>query len=318
MSELLTEDSKGVYVIMATPFNDDGALDLESASRLVEFCIGEGVHGITLLGVMGEATKLTVEEQVQFTHHVVKCTGGRIPVIVGVSNPGTDNLMKLSRRAMDEGAAGVMIAGIPALKTDDQVYGYFSSIGERLGADVPICLQDYPPTTQVHLSVSVINRLIVDLPQLKIFKHENCPGHRKLSQLRQASEKDGLRRVSILTGNNGLYIPQELARGADGVMTGFAFPGMLVQVCELFKRGGADEAEDLYDLYLPVLRHEQQFGFGMALRKETLRRRGVIASAKARDPGPKMDAMDHAEMDNLFARLKNKLHEGGYPLPSGL
>jgi 4-hydroxy-tetrahydrodipicolinate synthase len=166
--------------------------------------------------------------------------------------------------------------------------------------------------------VSVVNRLIADLPQLKIFKHEDCPGHRKLSQLRQASEKDGLRRVSILTGNNGLYVPQELARGADGVMTGFAFPEMLVQVYELFERGRADEAEDLYDLYLPVLRHEQQFGFGLALRKETLRRRGVIASAKARDPGPRMDAMDHAEMDKLFARLKIKLLDIGYPLPSGL
>jgi 4-hydroxy-tetrahydrodipicolinate synthase len=318
MNKLLTEDDKGVYVIMATPFTDTGALDLESADPLVEFCIDEGVHGITLLGVMGEATKLSVKEQDQFMQHVLRRIGGRIPAIVGVSNPGTDNLVELSRRAMDEGAAGIMVAGIPALKTDDQVHGYFSSIGERLGADVPICLQDYPPTTMVHLSVTVVNRLITELPQLKIFKHEDCPGHRKLSQLRLASQKDGVRRVSILTGNNGLYVPQELARGADGIMTGFSFPGMLVNVYELFISGRAEDAEDLYDLYLPVLRHEQQFGFGLALRKETLRRRGVIASAKTRDPGPTMDAIDHAEMDNMFARLKRKLLDAGHPLPSGL
>ena len=67
-----------------------------------------------------------------------------------------------------------------------------------------------------------------------------------------------------------------------------------------------------------MLRHEQQFGFGLALRKETLRRRGVIASAKTRDPGPTMDAIDHAEMDNMFARLKRKLLDAGHPLPSGL
>ncbi len=127
-----------------------------------------------------------------------------------------------------------------------------------------------------------------------------------------------MRRVSILTGNNGIYVPQELARGADGIMTGFAFPGMLAEVYRLFGIGKPEEAEDLFDLYLPVLRHEQQFGFGLALRKETLRRRGAIASAKARDPGPKMDAMDHAEMDGLFARLKQKLRDAGQPLPSGL
>ena len=83
-----------------------------------------------------------------------------------------------------------------------------------------------------------------------------------------------MRRVSILTGNNGLYVPQELARGADGIMTGFAFTGMLVEVFDLFEDGRTEEAEDLFDLYLPVLRHEAQFGFGLALRKEVLHRRG--------------------------------------------
>ncbi|MDE2907498.1 MAG: dihydrodipicolinate synthase family protein, partial [Acidobacteriota bacterium] len=182
----------------------------------------------------------------------------------------------------------------------------------------PICLQDYPPTTTVFISVGVVNRLIADLPQLRMFKHEDCPGHRKLTRLRQAPQTDGTRRVSILTGNNGLYVPQELARGADGIMTGFAFPGMLVEVYRLFEGGRAEEAEDLFDLYLPVLRHEQQFGVGLALRKETLRRRGAIASAKARDPGPKMDSEDHAEMDGLLERLKKKLLAEGRALPAGL
>lgn len=318
MTRLLSEDSKGVYVIMATPFADDGALDLESADRLVEFCLEEGVHGFTLLGVMGEAPKLSVEEQVDFVRHVLKRVDGRVPAIVGVSNPGVDNLQRLSQISMDEGAAGVMIAGMPGLKTDEQVHGYFSAVGERLGAEIPFCLQDYPPTTTVYISVPVVNRLIGELPQFKMFKHEDCPGHRKLTRLRQAAEDEGVRRVSILTGNNGLYVPQELARGADGIMTGFAFPGMLVEVYRRFESGRPEEAEDLFDFYLPVLRHEQQFGFGLALRKETLRRRGAIASAKARDPGPKMDARDHAEMDALFDRLKKKLHDAGHPLPAGL
>ncbi len=318
MTGLISEESRGVFVIMATPFADDGALDLESADRLVEFYLEEGVHGFTLLGVMGEAPKLSLEEQAAFTGHVLKRINGRVPVIVGVSNPGMDNLAALSKSAMDMGAGGVMVAGAAGLKTDEQVEGYFRAVGERLGEDVPVCLQDYPPTTTVFLSVPVVNRLIGALPQLSMFKHEDCPGHRKLTRLREAPDTEGVRRVSILTGNNGLYVPQELARGADGIMTGFAFTGMLVEVFQLFEDGRTEEAEDLFDLYLPVLRHEAQFGFGLALRKEVLRRRGAIASARARDPGPRMDARDHAELDSLLDRLKVKLAAAGRPLPAGL
>ncbi len=318
MTRLISEESRGVFVIMATPFADDGALDLRSADRLVEFCLEEGVYGFTLLGVMGEAPKLSLEEQAEFTDHVLKRIDGRVPVIVGVSNPGMDNLVALSKNAMDRGAGGVMVAGMPGLKTDEQVETYFQAVGDRLGEEIPVCLQDYPPTTTVFISVPVVNRLIAKLPQLKMFKHEDCPGHRKLTRLREAPATDGVRRVSILTGNNGLYVPQELARGADGIMTGFAFTGMLVEVYRLFESGRAEEAEDLFDLYLPVLRHEAQFGVGLALRKEVLRRRGAIASARARDPGPSMNARDHAELDGLLERLKAKLAAAGRPLPAGI
>ncbi|MDP6734664.1 MAG: dihydrodipicolinate synthase family protein, partial [Gammaproteobacteria bacterium] len=270
------------------------------------------------LGVMGEAPKLSSEEQGQFMHHALRRVNGRRPVIVGVSNPGIDNLVVLSREAMDAGAAGVMVSGIPGLKTDEQVYRYFSQVIHALGPEIPVCLQDYPPTTTVYLSVGVINQLITDFTSIKMFKHEDCPGHRKLSSLRRAPETEGVRRVSILSGNGGLYMPQELRRGADGVMTGFAFPGLLVSMYEMFMADQADDAEDLYDIYLPLIRHEQQFGLGLALRKETLRRQGVLASAKSRDPGPSLDQDDLEELQCLFDRLLLKLKTTDHPIPEGL
>jgi 4-hydroxy-tetrahydrodipicolinate synthase len=124
--------------------------------------------------------------------------------------------------------------------------------------------------------------------------------------------------VSILSGNGGLYMPQELRRGADGVMTGFAFPGLLASVYEMFMTDQADDAEDLYDIYLPLIRHEQQFGLGLALRKETLRRQGVLASAKSRDPGPSLDQDDLEELQRLFDRLLRKLNTAGHTVPRGL
>ena len=313
----LTEQATGIYVIAATPFTDDGALDFDSADRLVEFYLEQGAHGMTLLGVMGEAPKLSDTEQSAFMTHMLKRIDARVPAIVGVSNPGIDNLAVLSARAMDEGAAGVMVAGIPGLRTDEQVYGYFARVFDKLGSEIPVCLQDYPPTTTVFLSVGIIQKLMDDFPSLVMFKHEDCPGMRKLTTLRRAPEH-GHRRVSILTGNGGLYVPQELARGADGVMTGFAFTGMLVDVYEQFIAGDVEAAEDLYDLYLPLIRHEQQLGAGLAIRKEVFRRRGVLASGAVRQPGPAMDNDDHGELDHLIRRLKVKLESAGLPLPAGL
>ena len=318
MSTRLTEDARGVYVIAATPFAENGAVDFPSIDRLVEFYIGEGVHGMTVLGIMGEAPKLTDSEQTAVLARYLKRIDGRVPVIVGVSNPGIDNLAALSKASMDAGAAGVMVAGMPGLKTDEQVLGYFGNVMGKIDADTPVCLQDYPPTTTVHMSVGNVNQLITDHPRIVMFKHEDCPGHRKLTRIRRAPETDGVRRVSILTGNGALYVPQELARGADGLMTGFAFPGMLVDVYENYAAGIEQAGEDLFDCYLPIVRHEQQIGMGLAIRKEILRRRSALVCAAARAPGPSLDADDMAELDGLLGRLKDKLQATGAPVPNGI
>jgi len=302
----LDEKARGVFVISATPFAEDGALDLESTDRLADFYVDKGVHGITILGMMGEAPKLSFDEAVTFMRRVMRRVDGRVPVIVGVSNPGVKNLVTLARASVDEGAAGVMVAPIPGLRLEEQIYSYFATVCDRLGPDVPVCLQDYPQTLQVFFSVDILLRLFGDLPQIVMLKHEDCPGLRKLSTIRQRCENEGHRRVSILCGNGGLYFPQELMRGADGAMTGFAFPEMLVQVYERFAAGEAAAAEDLFDAYLPLVRHEQQPGFGLAVRKEILRRRGAIACAATRAPGPSLNADDMRELDRLLARLERR------------
>lgn len=303
----LTDDAKGVFIISATPFNEDDSLDLDSADRLVDFYLEQGVDGLTILGVMGEAPKLTFEESVIFVKRVLKRVKDRVPVVVGVTNPGNANLDTLTRRVMDEGAAGVMIAPIPNLHTDEQIYNYFKGVFTTIGPDVPVVLQDYPPANDVYVSVPLVNRLFTEFPQIAVFKHEDCPGLTKITRLRQTSKEDGVRRVSILVGNGGLYYVQELMRGADGAMTGFAFPEMLVKVYALFAKGDVDAAEDLYDAYLPLTRYEQQPGFGLAVRKYVLYRRGVIKSPTTRKPGPALDKTSIAELERLIGRLEKRL-----------
>ncbi|WP_108658467.1 dihydrodipicolinate synthase family protein [Acuticoccus kandeliae] len=306
MSHRLTEDAKGVFIISATPFADDGALDEASLDSLTDFYLGHGVTGITILGMMGEAPKLTAAESVSVLSRVLKRVDGRVPVIVGVSNAGLDNLLTLARTSMDHGAAGVMIAPNAGHKTETGVIAAFKTISDRL-PDVPLVFQDFPLSTQMPISADAFTRLVEEVPSVVMLKHEDWPGLQKLTAVRETAAKRGARRVSILTGNGGLYLPQELARGADGAMTGFAYPEMLVEVVRRHQAGDADGAEDLFDAYLPIVRHEQQPGFGLAVRKEILRRRGAIRSATARAPGPKLDAAGHEELTRLMQRMERAL-----------
>lgn len=303
---LLDETASGVYIISATPFLENGEVDFDSADRLVDFYIEKGVSGITILGIMGEANKMAPEESVAFMERIMQRAGSSIPVVVGVSDAGLDNLVRLSKISMDKGAAGVMVAPLPGLATEEKIYNYFSQVFNALGDGIPVCYQDYPQATRTEISVPLFNRMVADFDQLVMLKHEECPGLTKVSKVRQASD-EGLRRVSILVGNGGLYLPQELARGADGAMTGFAFPEMLVAVVALFQAGEQDRAEDLFDAYLPLVRHEQQPGFGLALRKETLHRRGIISTPNVRAPGPSLSATDKKELTRLISRVERNI-----------
>lgn len=305
----LDESAKGVYIISATPFKENGDLDIDSTDRLVDFYLEKGVNGITILGMMGEAPKLTAEESKVFMARVFDRVGGKVPVIVGVSGPGMSIMASLTNTAMDLGAAGVMVAPFAALKTDEAIYNYFAAVCENLGPDVPLVYQDFPLATGADVSVNCLVRLVEDFSQIVMLKHEEWPGLNKLSMLRRKCAEKDLRRISILCGNGGLYLPQELGRGADGAMTGFAYPEMLVQVCARYAAGDIDGAEDLFDAYLPVVRHEQQPGYGLAVRKEILRRRGGIQSAKARYPGPSLTSQDHKDLDRLLLRLDKRLQE---------
>jgi 4-hydroxy-tetrahydrodipicolinate synthase len=306
----LSESAKGVYIIAATPFTDDGALDLQSVDSLTDFYLGCGVHGFTLLGMMGEAHKLTPEESIDVVKRVIARAGDR-QVIVGVSHAGLENVRRLSHEVMVAGAAGVMVAPPAGLRGDGGVYNYFAQVFQALGPDIPVVYQDYPQATGVFLAPAVFERLVDDFKQLVMLKHEDAPGLAKLTRVREGEKKPGRRRVSILVGNGGLYLPQELRRGADGAMTGFAWPEMLVEVCELFAAGKAEEAEDLFDIYLPLVRHEVQPAIGLALRKEVLFKRGAIRSPKQRAPGSSLTATDRAELEAMMRRLDRRLAMSG-------
>jgi 4-hydroxy-tetrahydrodipicolinate synthase len=298
-------NASGVYVIAPTPFHPDGRIDDASVDRMTDFFVGAGMAGITVLGQLGEAPKMTHAESVGIVKRVI-ARAGKLPVVVGVSAPGFAAMRALTQDAMAAGAAGVMIAPPNTLRTDDSIAQYYRQASEAIGADVPFVIQDYPLTFSVQMTPAVIRRIHTENASCWFLKHEDWPGLDKISQLK-AWEKDGsMRKLPILIGNNALFLDFEMERGADGANTGYCFPDMLVDVVRLSKEGRRDEAHDLFDAHLPLVRYEQQPGPGLAVRKYVLMRRGIIASDTLRKPGAQLSAVAKAEVDYLLSRVARR------------
>ena len=298
---LLDHTAKGVYAIAVTPFTLDGAVDFDSVDSMTDFYLGCGVTGLTILGIMGEAPKLDPAEALAISNQVVRRS--RIPIIVGVSAPGFAAMRSLAHGVMEGGAAGVMIAPPPSLRTDDQIVNYYAQAVAAIGPDIPFVIQDYPLLLSVVMTPKVIQRIVTDNPSCVMLKHEDWPGLEKISALRKLQSDGTLRPISILTGNGGLFLDFEMERGADGAMTGYAFPDMLVDVVKLSHTGQREAAHDLFDAHLPLMRYEQQQGVGLAVRKYVLEKRGAIAHDFQRAPGTSITVGAKSEVDYLLRRL---------------
>lgn len=302
MTIRLTADASGVFPIAPTPFSPDGSLDWASTDRLFAYYDTIGSDGTTVLGIMGEAPKLEPEESLGIVKSAVKNMPGK-PVIVGVSAPGFAAMRSLARQSMELGAAAVMIAPPSNLRTDDQITGYYAQAVEAIGTDIPFVIQDYPLTLSVIMTPAVIRKIVTDNPSCVMLKHEDWPGLEKISTLRKFQQEGSLRPISILTGNGGLFLDFEMERGADGAMTGYAFPELLIDIVKLQKAGQRDEAHDIFDAHLPLMRYEQQQGVGLAVRKYTMMKRGILTSDAQRKPGSSLTAAAKAEVDYLLARV---------------
>ena len=295
----------GVMPIAPTAFLPSGEVDHDSMARLYAHYVACGACGVTVLGQLGEAPKLTHAESVALVQQAVRCMP-QLPVVVGVSAPGFASMRALAQEAMQAGAAGVMVAPPNTLRTDDQILAYYTQAVQAVGQDVPMVVQDYPLSFAVQMSPGVIRRMVQALPSVVMLKHEDWPGLDKISALRAFEAEGSMRRLAILCGNGGLFFDQELGRGADGANTGYAFAEMLCDMVQLWRAGQADAMHDLFDAHLPLLRYEQQPGVGLAVRKYVLMRRGLLAHDTQRQPGAVLPPAARAEVEHLLKRLARR------------
>lgn len=283
----------GVIPILATPFNDDESLDLVSLDRMIRFFGGLGANGFTVLGVLGEANRLIDAERTQIIRTAVAAAGGK-PIIVGTSHAGTAATIMHTREAADLGAAAVMIApSKQPVPCDAVVFEYFRRVVEA--SPLPVVVQDHPLSTEVHLPVPLLVRLANELSGVTCIKAEATP-----SPARIAALKAGIKRpeVTVLTGLGALYGFFDLERGSDGFNTGFAFPEVLQALVARVRAGDTGGAHRIYARYLPLMVFEQQPG--VAIRKEILRLRGLLASNRVRHPAATIDVGTTSQLHRLL------------------
>lgn len=287
---------EGIIPILATPFRDDESLDLESWQRLLEFMIALGVDGVTILGVLGESNRLLDHEREALIRSAVKVVNKRVPVVVGTSHSGTQAANYLSRMAQDLGADAVMVTpGREPVPSDDRIVETYQRIAAGLG--IPIVLQDHPASSEVHLSLALMLRLVREVPAIRCIKEEAVPTAAKILQLREGM---GNSRLPILTGLGALYAPFDLQAGSDGFNTGFAFPEVLTAMVGAARAANWQRVHEIYARFAALIVFEQQPG--VAIRKEILRRRGLLASSRARHPGASITPPVARQLDELLAR----------------
>lgn len=288
----------GIFHILATPFTEDGALDTAGLPHLVGRALATGISGVTVLGIAGEAHRLTDEERRRVVEAVVKEAAGRVPVVVGVSASGTHLASAFARMAREHGADAVMVAPPTGVKSLDAVAEYYHAVA---GASrVPLVIQDEPVTTQVTMPAPFIARLVAELPSAEAVKLEEAPTLPKITRLRALFQRP----IAIFGGLGGVYFFEELSRGADGAMTGFPYPEALGAIREHFVAGRREEARALFYRWLPLIRYESQPGAvpgtSVVIRKEILRRRGWLRSACVRPPAPGLDPATLEELTELL------------------
>jgi 4-hydroxy-tetrahydrodipicolinate synthase len=288
----------GVCTIALTPFTDEGNLDEEGINSLAEFYLESGVHGVTVLGIMGEAHKLSDVERLAVMERYVSAVGGRVPVVVGCSAVATKVVVDLARAAVEAGAAAIMVAPPNNQRSLNLVFEHYRRVAEAVS--VPVVVQDEPVNTGVVMPAPFIARLVDEIAGCCFVKLEEAPTTIKISSVLKNAETE----VGVFGGLGGMYFYEELVRGASGIMTGFAYPHILVETYRLFVEGERREAQEYFFHYLPLIRFEAQLGVGgVGIRKEILKLRGVISSSHVRFPAPALDGETLRELEDLVEVL---------------
>jgi 4-hydroxy-tetrahydrodipicolinate synthase len=285
---------EGLYAVLVTPFQENGDLDEPSLDRLIEFYLERKVRGLVTLSVMGEGLQLTEDEKMRVARRVVHRTSNRVPVVAGINEQNATVAAQFSQRVVGLGVSGLLVMP-PSQPGIESAIAHYQTISDA--TQVAIAILDYPPMTG-KLPVSFLKTLVEEVENIRGIKLEDTPTPIKIQQLRDTVGS----RLRILGAQGGLHCLPELKAGSDGLMTGYSYPEHLVSILNQFQAGDVVGATADYTRWLPLLECEQKYG--LALRKEILRQRGVISSATLRTSSVTINNTVRLELEQIFRQLE--------------
>ena len=289
----------GIYPIVPTPFDTEGKIDVESIHRLSAFMAEKGVQGLAILGVMGEAHKLTEAEQQAVIRAFRESLPAPLDLVVGAKGAGTDVAVYAAQTAEQLGADALLVAP-PPVQNDEVIFTYYQRVAQAV--NVPLVLHDYPPSTGILMSPALIAKMHREIEGIRYVKLEDSPTGPKITRVQALAGS----RLGIFGALGGAYAFEELDRGAIGIMTGFAYPEFLVEIYQRYQQGDIDGAAGLFYDIVPLIRFEFQPGLGVSLRKHILVQRGVFQSATVRHPGATADPKTLEHLTRILDHLRHR------------
>jgi len=275
---------RGLIPVLPTPFGTSGELLVDDIAHEVEWVLERGATGVVVLGVSGEAFRLDDDERARVVRAAVAAVAGRVPVVAGAGHLSTHLALHAAHTAVAGGASALLVPPPPVGRASPAaITDYYAVVAEAV--NVPIILQDDPVHLGVGLDVSTIVELNRRYPNCCYAKLEELPS---MGKIRAVTEATG-GHVACLGGSGGVYVLEELAAGAVGIMTGFAFPEALAAVSEAWESGDQARARQLYRIVGDLARLEALPNVSLSIRKRLYQARGAISSGALRGPGIEVD-----------------------------
>jgi 4-hydroxy-tetrahydrodipicolinate synthase len=298
----MTKSLAGAFPVLPTPFREDGSIDTDDFLSVIDFALSVGVDGVVYPGVASEVETLTPEERRAQVELLAGRVAGRVPIIIGASDPDPEIAARHIAQGAEIGAAAAMVIAPFAIGNDIAAQtAYFKAVSA--GAGVPIMLQNQPKPIGAGLTPEEIAAVARAVPEIRYIKEETAPCGQHITRIKAAL---GSSIEVIFGGAGGRYIMDELNRGASGTMPAAEIVDVHVRIVDAFEAGDRAEARRLYSASLPLLNF--QAVFRMQMTKEVLRRRGVIRNTFVRGKGPRMDEGDRTELAALLAEFAGEMN----------
>lgn len=287
----------GIFQILQTPFADDGAIDWSSFQRQIDFCMAAGVHGLVTPALASEFFTLSDAERLQVVEFAATAIDGRLPLVVGVQGLTQRAAGDFAAHAIEHGASALM-AMPPYLRKGDKNYvkNYYRTLAQF---DCPLIIQNAPAPIGSPLSPGELVELLAAEPNIAYIKEETTP---ILQHIKQILELDRGHCQGVFGGANGIYLIDELARGACGNMPAGGLVDLQAQIYDLYQAGEREGAEALHFQLLPLLNYAAVYG--ITFHKFVLWRRAVLRSPFSRDPQKiRLDDDDRRAIESLWTGI---------------